>query len=142
MTPRLVIDANVLFSGLVARPESLSYRCLEASRRGATRLVFSQDLMDELERTLEYPRILALGITPALAFGLARQFYELGEFINPVQKYDWPTLKDRKDWHLLDLLYQSSATALLTKDNAVLKAGQALKLPVHSLADAEFAGLF
>jgi len=57
-----------------------------------------------------------------------------------VKRLEWPTLRDPKDWYLLDLLAATSADALLTLDRKLLEAGEALSLNVMTLEDFRKGG--
>ncbi|MCL6527269.1 MAG: putative toxin-antitoxin system toxin component, PIN family [Thermaceae bacterium] len=140
--PRLILDTNVLLSGLMGRPGTMAHRLYKQFERGEVRLVFSASLLSEIQDVVGYPGILARGMSPGLAFKLARDLYELGEYYPKVERYDWPSLPDRKDWFLLDLLYTSAASALLTQDERLREAGQKLGLPVLNLIEGAERGWF
>lgn len=140
--PRLILDTNVLLSGLMGRPGTLAHRLYKQFERGEVRLAFSASLLSEIQDVVGYPGILARGMSPSLAFKLARDLYELGEYYPQVERYDWPSLPDRKDWFLLDLLYTSAASALLTQDGRLREAGRKLGLPVMNLIEGAERGWF
>jgi predicted nucleic acid-binding protein len=95
--PRLVADINVILSGICGRPSGASAQLYERFRRGEVRYLLSRALLDELQRVFSYPEVVALGVTPELAFGVAVDLLQLGEYIAPVPRYDWPSVPDRKD---------------------------------------------
>jgi putative PIN family toxin of toxin-antitoxin system len=142
MTPRLIADINVILFGMIGKAGSLAHRFYQAFHRAEIKLLFSRDLMTELEEVLEYPSVLARGVTPALAFRLARDFYELGDYIAEVPRYDWPSLPDTGDWFLLDLLYATAAAGLITQDKQLLAVGKTLSLPIIHLADGAEKGWY
>jgi putative PIN family toxin of toxin-antitoxin system len=133
LIPRLVVDVNVLVAAIKARENSLASRLYQSFLRLEFRLVFSAPLAKELGNVLSYPNILARGMNPTIAFRIAQNLYEKGEYVSRVSELDWPTLTDKKDWYLLDLLFGSQATALITQDKKVIAAGQKLGMPVFDL---------
>lgn len=140
--PRLILDANVLLNAITAPPASILGRLNLRFRRGEIRVVVSESLLSEFLLILEYPRIKErFTLTAADGFATARDLLLLGEYVAPVPRWDWPSLSDPKDWFLLDLLFESRATALVTQDAAVLRAGATLELPVLHPRDLRAAGL-
>ncbi len=142
MTPRLIADVNVLVFGATAKENSLTERFYRTFLCSELRLVFSSELTLELQEVVGYPRVIGRGITPSIAFRLARQIYELGEYYPRVTKYDWPSLSDKKDWYLFNLLLESKADALITQDKRVLDAGQKLGMPVFDLQGGAAKGWY
>ena len=120
----------MLLGGVVGRDEGVLRRLYLSFRRGDCAFVLSADHLAELERVLSYPKVLALGVTPARAFAAAVDLLRLGEYWANVARYDWPSVGDAKDWYLFDLLFASGADALVTQDGSLLRAGAALGLPV------------
>ena len=94
-------------------------------------LVFSEILLLEVQRVLDYPSVARLGISSGTAFSAATELLLLGEYHAPLPHFNWPTLTDPDDWHLFDLLYHAEADALITRDTQVLKAGRTLGLPAR-----------
>jgi predicted nucleic acid-binding protein len=130
--PRIIPDLNVFLNGIAAgHPETLNARLYQSFRRGLVRFVICETWLEEFERVLTYPAVLALGITPSLVAKTSRELLLLGEYIAPVPRYDWPDLGDRKDWYLLDLLYESMADGLISQDTQVIAAGTLLGMPVY-----------
>ena len=95
-------------------------------RGGDCAFVLSADHLAELERVLSYPKVLALGVTPARAFAAAVDLLHLGEYWPYVARYDPPSAGDAKARYL----FASGADALVTQDGPLLRAGAALGLPV------------
>ncbi|GAA5504092.1 hypothetical protein Dxin01_03860 [Deinococcus xinjiangensis] len=131
---RLILDTQCLLSAISGyhqdRETSLA-SIWAAFRRREVVLVFSEASLSELQRVLDYPGVTRLNITSGQAFAAASQLLMLGEYHAPVPSYSWPSLTDKKDWFLLDLLYHSEADALISRDKRVLEAGVALGLPVR-----------
>jgi putative PIN family toxin of toxin-antitoxin system len=140
--PRLVVDTNLILRAITGQglPRVL-YDCF---LRGEVRFVVSEALMFELRRVLTYKRVTGLGsgISPSAGFGLALELMLLSEYHPTVRRHSWPSLSDPKDWFLLDLLWVSSADALLTLDGRVLEAGMKLNLPVLTLEQGYEKKLF
>jgi predicted nucleic acid-binding protein len=53
----------------------------------------------------------------------------MGQIFYP-KMLDWPTLRDRKDWWILDLAYEAGADFIVTRDKKVLTAGTVLGFEV------------
>lgn len=132
---RLILDTQCLLSAISAyhqgKTTPLATLWSEFRRREML-LVFSEPLLLEVQRVLDYPSTTRLGITSGQAFAASSSLLMLGEYHAPVPRYSWPSLSDPNDWFLLDLLYYSAADALVTRDRRVLRAGQALGLPVRA----------
>jgi predicted nucleic acid-binding protein len=139
--PRIIPDANVFLNGITGRPNTLNRRLYQNFRRGLNRFVFSESWLTEFERILEYPDVIALGLTPSLVAKVTHDLWLLGEYVNLVPLYDWPGVGDRKDWFLFDLLLESNADALVTQDRRLLEAGKKLKLPVFNPSELPALGL-
>lgn len=84
--PRLVADTNIVLGGIVARPGTVLARLHERFRRGEIRYVLGEALLDELGRVFSYPEVVALGVTPAIAFRVAVDLLQLGEYHTPVPR--------------------------------------------------------
>jgi putative PIN family toxin of toxin-antitoxin system len=130
VVPRLIIDINVLLNGIGGNDNSINRRLYDAFLRAEIRLVFSEEWLLEFERVLAYPAMTRLGIGSSTVARTMRELFLLGEFIAPVPQLDWDSLRDKKDWYLLDLLFFTTPNALITQDKKVLTAGIALGLPV------------
>ena len=115
---------------MVGRHDSIEQELYQAFKRNECEFISSEELIEELRRVLTYEAILALGVTPAIAVTVVYHLLHLGSYYDEVETFDWPSLSDKKDWYLLDLLFASNADALITRDKAVLKAGKSLNLPV------------
>ena len=140
--PRFVLDINVLIPAMIGKESSFEKRLYQCSRRRECIFVTSEELFDELQRVVDYPNIIKLGITPAIAASMVFNLLHLGEYHSVVKKLEWPTLNDKKDWYLLDLLYHSQADALFTRDKAVLKVGKLLDMPTFHPKDLQQSNWF
>jgi putative PIN family toxin of toxin-antitoxin system len=124
------MDTNVILNGITGPKGTINQRIYAGFQRNDLRLVVSEALLMELETIFDYPQVVALGITPKTAARVVRELLLLGEYIAPVPQVDWVSLSDKKDWYLLDLLFESRADALITQDQKILRAGEYLKMPV------------
>ncbi|WP_264777206.1 PIN domain-containing protein [Deinococcus aetherius] len=112
---RLIPDVNVLLSGVTSERGPARTLYLSARRFEVT-FVLSEGHFQELRRVLTYPDVLRLGrgITASDAFGLAVELYEGAEVVRRVERFDWPSCPDPKDWYLLDLFVAAQPDALVT----------------------------
>lgn len=137
MSPfRLIPDVNVLLSG--ATSERGPARALYlAARRFEVTFVLGEGHFRELRRVLAYPSVLRLGrgITPADAFGLAIELYDSAEVVRRVERFDWPSCPDPKDWYLLDLFVTAQPGAVVTRDKHLLRLRTTLGLPIFEPRD-------
>lgn len=141
-SPRLILDANVLLNAITTPASTILGQLYARFRRGEIRVLFSEGLLSEFQQILIYPRIKErFQLEAGDGFAVARDLLLLGEYVSPVPRFDWPTLTDPKDWYLLDLLFEAKADALVTQDHAVLRAGDALGLPVLHPKDLRAARL-
>lgn len=126
---RAVLDVNVLVSALLSREGSPS-QLLRSWRLGAFELVVSEELVDELERTLKYPKTASRISAPASeAFGQllrhhATWFSTTG--IEPVVRS-----RDGNDDYLIALA-QISRSNLVSGDNDLLVLAN--RIPVSTPA--------
>lgn len=114
--PRIVLDTNVLVSGL-AYPASTPGRILAAWRAGALDLVLSRYILEEMVRVL--PRLTRMDLTPAEIRDLADSFLFLAEIVEPVAATE-PALRDAADQPVLATLLASGAQILVTGDKDLL----------------------
>ena len=90
--PHYVLDVNVLLRTVTGRqmsPDTVLYRKFV---RGECRFLFSEALLHEFKRVLDYPEIIALGMTPGLAFSLAIDLLQFGLYLPFVET---PRLAER-----------------------------------------------
>lgn len=140
--PRLIPDINVLLSGLTSSAGP-SHDLFQAARHFEVLFVLAEEHFQELQRVLTYPKVLALGtgITPADAFGLSTLLHQTAEVVRPLERYDWPSCPDPKDWYLLDLLMASRADGVVSKDRHLLRLKSTLNLPVYTPRDLVRLGI-
>ena len=124
---RLIPDVNVLLSGATSERGPARALYLAAQRFEVT-FVLSEGHFQELRRVLTYPEVLRMGrgITASDAFGLD----EVAEVVRRVERFDWPSCPDPKDWYLLDLFVAAQPDAVVTKDKHLLRLREGLDIPV------------
>lgn len=111
MSVRLVLDTNVLVSGLRSR-RGASYRLLELVVDGSLRPVLSVPLVLEYEAVLKR-QLRVLELTPEDADALLDDLCQLGEQ-HPVY-YLWrPTLRDPRDELVLELAVAAACRYIVT----------------------------
>jgi putative PIN family toxin of toxin-antitoxin system len=114
--PRVVLDTNVLVSGL-AYPLGIPGRIVRAWQRGALGVVLSRYILDEMVRVL--PRLSHNERTPAEIRELADRFLSNGEIVEPGGEVD-EDLRDKADRPVLGTLLASGADYLITGDKDLL----------------------
>jgi len=129
-SPRVVLDTNVLVSGL-AYPGSVPGRIVAAWRGGGLNVALSRYILDELVRVL--PRLPRIRMTPAEIRDLADSFMFEAEMVEPQGRRE-TRLRDPDDQPVLRTLLAAKADYLITGDKDLLAlAGQ---YPI--LAPAQF----
>jgi len=116
---RVVLDTNVLFSGLII-PESLPGRIVQAWREARFDLVFSEQMLEEIRRILVYPKInkrLKWDVDEIERFLLLLRFKCV--IVNP-SPMTFEDLRDPDDAVILSTLIDSDAEALITGDEDLL----------------------
>lgn len=117
---RVVIDTNVVFSGLI-KPDSVPGRVLRAWRDGSFRLVLSEFLIEEIATVLARPKKQALVAWPPAK--IDRFVLELRAFADVVEPagLDFKYPRDPDDIPVLATLIASGADILVTGDRDLLE---------------------
>lgn len=128
---RLVVDTNVLVSGLIS-PDGPPARILTAVRQGHCGLVMSVQMMDELLRVLEYPRLQRyLSRVPGVMEAVAAFLLVHVERVEPEVAYDLST--DPDDNVFIDVAVSGKVDALVTGDKGhLLSLKEVSGIPVIS----------
>ena len=116
---RVVLDANVLLSGLII-PDSGPGRIIQAWREARFDLVVSEAMLDEIRRILSYPKIrkrLHWDHDEIERFVLLLRFKCI-VMAPPSMTFDH--LRDPADAAVLATLIHSKAEALITGDDDLL----------------------
>lgn len=93
---RLLLDVNVLLSGVVGKSGSIARELYEQALRGEIRMIFNPSYLSELERVLTYERVINLGISSSVVFRMAEDLFLMGEYVPHLERFDWPSLSDPK----------------------------------------------
>lgn len=131
-TLRVVPDVNVLLSGLTSQ-RGPAFDLYQAARRFNVTFVLSERHFDELAEVLTYAEVLRLGgsiVTPSFAFRAATELHRIGEYHEQVERLDWPSCPDPKDWYLLDVFVAAQADVLVSKDKHLLRLRDSLRIAV------------
>ncbi len=113
--PLIVVDTTVFVNAATSRPGSLAERVVEAIQTGDVRLAVSDDALDELRAIMYRPSVEPYVRRPGWAFEIGLVLGFMGRHYRP-RVYDWPSLRDRKDWWILDLAFASGADFIVTWD--------------------------
>lgn len=114
--PRVVLDTNVLVSGL-AYPASLPGRIVGAWRQGGLDAVLSRFILDELSRVL--PRLDWLSLTAAEIRDLVDALMFMADVVEPADATD-DALREANDQPVLQTLIAGRAEWLVTGDKDLL----------------------
>jgi putative PIN family toxin of toxin-antitoxin system len=121
---RVVLDSNVLVSGIVYRP-GFSGRIVSAWQEGQLTVVLSQFILDEVVRVL--PRMKRFELTPEKLLDLASRLRFLSEIVTPDSEIE-PALRDPADQQILGTLRASKADYHITGDKDLLALAE--KYPI------------
>lgn len=113
---RLVLDTNVLISGIAA-PAGIPGRILTLWFEGAVEIVLSRYILDETARVL--PRLSKLKLTVEKIAGLIDRFALMADLIEPDNGTD-PELRDTADQQILATYRAAKADYLITGDKDLL----------------------
>jgi uncharacterized protein len=128
-TPLIVIDTMIVVSAVMGRVDASDARVLEAIETGRVQLALSDDWLRELNDVLSRDFVLEREVQPGRAFRAGLTLGLMGELFRP-ERLDWTSLKDRKDWWMLNLAYASGADFIVTRDRVVIKAATSLGFDV------------
>jgi putative PIN family toxin of toxin-antitoxin system len=134
---RLVLDTNVLVSGLLKRSGPPA-RILELILSGQAIPILQPDILDEYTRVLARPR---LNISPIYARQMLRFLAVAGEWINPtVSEPDLTDVPDLSDLPFAQAAISSGARILVTGNQRHFT--YLAEHGVNVLSPAEFLSLF
>lgn len=129
MTPRVVLDSNVIVSGLGW--SGAPARILDAALDGQLVLVTSPPLLAELRRVLGYPKL-------AKVLGGAQQIVDLVEansvVVIPARVI--AAVSDESDNRVLEAAVEGAADYIVSGDDHLLGLGSFQRIPV--MAPREF----
>jgi putative PIN family toxin of toxin-antitoxin system len=132
VTPRVVLDTNVLVSGLGwSGPSS---RIVDAALAGRCTLITSHALIDELRRVVLYPKLASVFSDP----------YEIVRLVEHIAEMSYPkrtvqVVSDEADNRVLEAAVEAACDYIVTGDNALLALVEFEGIAV--VAPAKFAAL-
>jgi putative PIN family toxin of toxin-antitoxin system len=116
---RVVIDTNVVFSGLI-KPDGVPGRVLRAWRDGSFRLVLSEFLIAEIATALARPKMQRLVTwSPAQIDRFVLELRAYADVVEPAE-LDFKYPRDPDDVPVLATLIASGADILVTGDRDLL----------------------
>jgi uncharacterized protein len=132
VTLRAVVDTNVLVSGLGW--EGPPAAVVDAALRGKIQLVTSKELLDELRRVLEYPRLSSVLRTAGLTAA------ELVALVSDASVVVVPTrqaarARDADDDRVLEAAAAGSVDAIISGDADLLSLREFRGMPILSASD-------
>ncbi len=116
---KAVLDSNVILSGLIL-PKSVPGRIVQAWREARFDIVISDAILEEIRRTLMYPKILKRlkwSENRIDRFILLLKFK--GLIVDPSMQ-EFEELRDQDDVPILAALIESNAEVLVTGDKDLL----------------------
>ncbi len=138
LAPLVIIDTMIVLGAIIGKPNGSDARVLHLVETGVIRLASSDSWLRELANFLSRPEITKLILDPGRAFKVALTVGTTGAAYRP-ERFDWLTLTDIKDWWILDLVFESGADCIVTRDTKVLKA--ATKLGFEARTPPQFLGV-
>ncbi len=136
ISPRLVLDTNVLLSALLFRQGPVAWRRM-ARQSNAIRPLTSRETAEELIRVLYHPKFK---LTDADREDLLADYLPWCETFTVPEKIQVPTCRDPLDRPFLVLAAAARADALITGDKDLLSLAESFKIPI--LTPAEFKERF
>lgn len=128
-TPLVVLDTMIIVGSIIGSKTGADYKVVKAASTGVFRLATSDAFFREVSRVLTYQVITEKLPQPVRVFEVTLALGIMGQIYYP-QMLDWPTLRDVKDWWLLDLAYEAGADYIVSRDKKVLSAGKQLGFEV------------
>ena len=136
---RLVLDASVLLSGVIAKPTNPLGRLLTATRAGTFELVACPRIFKEFRRGLNKPyftnRVLAAEAAEML------DAFELLAIIHPDPPAPHSIVRDPNDDFLVALAVAGNADAIVTGDRDLLDHAGLHPSAINARAACELLGL-
>lgn|GEM_PF-2034915 len=124
-SPLVVLDTMVIVSAVSGDPRGASALAVRAIATGEATLAISDDYLSELVRVIGYPDVEERIGRAVRAFEAALDIGAMGIMYHP-RRLDWPSLSDSGDAWVFDLAYESSADHIVTFDQGVHDAAEAL----------------
>lgn len=113
--PLVVLDTEVVVSGLIGKEVASSYQILSAVETGDVRLALSDVGLRELHRATSYPEVEDKISSPARTLRVGMSLGLMGNLFHP-PRLEWSSILDRDDWWMLDLAYEAGADFIVTRN--------------------------
>jgi putative PIN family toxin of toxin-antitoxin system len=124
----------VVVGAVMGKPDSADAELFRLVVTGEVQLAVSDDLLSELVRVMHYPYVESRINSPGRAFEVAVDLMHMGSWYRP-WRLDWPSLRDLKDWWVLDLDFESGADYVVTRDPDLLEDAPPLGFEVRTPAE-------
>jgi putative PIN family toxin of toxin-antitoxin system len=116
---KAVLDTNILVSGIIL-DKGLPHQIVKAWEQGRFLLVSSRDLIDELKRVLEYPKIKRkYGLTPTQIRRVVLNIYRYGVYVEEPPTINI-VLADPSDNRILAAAIGGGAEVIVSGDEDLL----------------------
>lgn len=130
----IVLDTGVVISALVGPADTPHDRLIDRVASGEVLLALSDEFLRELSRVVGYPNVEPQIRSAARALRYGLDIGTMGHMYRPT-RYDWPSVKDRKDGWMLDLAWAARADCIVTRDPHLTDA--TMPFPVEVLDPRE-----
>lgn len=113
---KVVLDSNIFISFLISHKPPIS-TIFDLWRKGELAICYSVEILDELKRALEYPKIRKL-VSGSESESLIDAVKTLGILAVPSEKVD--TCRDKEDNKYLEVCQESGCNYLISGDEDLL----------------------
>lgn len=113
---KVVLDSNIFISFLISHKPPIS-TILDLWRRGELVVCYSVEILDELEKALEYPKIRNL-ISDSESESLVNGIKTLGILVIPSESVE--VCRDKEDNKYLEACLESNSKFLVSGDEDLL----------------------
>jgi putative PIN family toxin of toxin-antitoxin system len=127
-----VLDTMVILGAVIGKQDSADALVVRAATIGGqAQVAVSDDFLSELVKVMSYPEIESRIERPVRAFEIALDLMQMGLWYTP-RRLEWPSLRDPKDWWVLDLAFESGADCIVTRDSDLLEDAPPLAFEVRT----------
>lgn len=113
---KVVLDSNIFISFLISHKPPIS-TILDLWRRGELAVYYSVEILDELKRALEYPKIRKM-VSDSDSISLIDAIKILGILVVPSKKIE--VCRDKEDDKYLEVCLESGCGFLISGDEDLL----------------------
>lgn len=121
----------VVVGAIMGKPDSADAEVFRSVVTGEAQLAVSDAFLSELVRVMHYPYVESKINSPGRAFEVAVDLMHMGSWYRP-RPLEWPSLRDLKDWWVLDLAFESGADYIVTRDLDLLEDAPPLGFEVRT----------